>query len=83
MAMVSSDFEVQVMDDPDHEDLIAEILYKGEFCFLISQEAGFQNLEIRVQSRQSGQPWCFSVAEMEDAINRAKKRLWDLRRVED
>lgn len=81
--MVSGDFEVQVMDDPDHEDLIAEILYKGEFCFLVSQEAGFHNLEIQVQSRQSGRPWRFSVAEMEDAINRAKKRLWDLRRVED
>jgi hypothetical protein len=80
--MASSDFEVQVMDDPDHEDLIAEILYKGEFCFLISQEAGFQSLEIQVQSRQSGVPWRFSMAEMEDAIERAKKRLWELRRVE-
>ncbi len=80
--MESGDFEVQVMDDPDHEDLIAEVLYKGEFCFLISQETGFRNLEIQVQSRQSGQPWRFSVAEMEDSIKRAKKRLWELQRVE-
>ena len=75
-------FEIQIMDDPDFEDLVAEILFEGELCFFISQEAGFQNSEIRVHGRKSGQPWCFGLAEMEDAIRRARARLWDLRREE-
>lgn len=80
--MVDGDFEIQVMDDPDYEDLIAEVLYKGEYCFLLSQEAGFQNMEIRVQCRPSGLSWQFTLIELENAIGRAKERLWTLRREE-
>lgn len=81
--MTSDDFEVEVMDDPNHEDLIAEVLYKGEFCFLVNQESGFKNLVIQIQGRQSSRRWEFTLAEMEHALQRVKNRLWELRRVEE
>ena len=45
---MASDFEIQIQSDDVHEDLVAEILYRGEFCVLLSQENGFDKLEIEI-----------------------------------
>ncbi|MEM6456449.1 MAG: hypothetical protein AAF772_15265 [Acidobacteriota bacterium] len=80
MTAADCEFEIQIMDDPDYEDLVAEIYFKGKYCFLLSQEAGHANLQIHIVAQDSGDPWCMSVDSMQSTIEEAKKRLWDLRR---
>ena len=75
-------FEIEVMSDPDHEELISAVLCDGEFCFVISQEQGHENLRIAVYPRRDGQAWDFSVSELMLVLEKVKKRLWELRRTE-
>jgi hypothetical protein len=77
---MDSDFTFIVGDDPDYEDLIAEIYYKGGFLCLISQEEGFETLDIAIHPRKNGEPWRFKLSEFEDAIARARQRLFELRK---
>jgi len=71
------------MSDVDYEDLIAEVRYEGECCFVMSQEDGFQNLKIELHARGNGQPWTFRVADFEEAVKDAKQELWRLRRTSE
>jgi hypothetical protein len=76
-------FEIQAMSDEDYEDLIIEVLYEGEFCFLVSQEQGFENLRVAVHPREDGKAWDFSMKELEAVLKKAAERLWELRRVQE
>lgn len=76
-------FELTAMSDTDYEDLIIEVLYEGEFCFLISQEQGFQNMRIAIQPRKNGMPWDFSVKALQKVLTKAAERLWELRKDEE
>ena len=78
--MDSSDFSVQIWSDEDCEELIAEVLYKGEFCFLISQEEGLDRLEIELHARKDGTPWTFRLVEFEDVVQRVIEELRDFQR---
>ncbi len=67
-------------DDPGYEDLIAEIYFNGEFVALVSQEAGIDSLDIHLHSRKGGESWRFKLKEFENALERVKHRLWELRK---
>jgi hypothetical protein len=79
---MSSGFEFQAASDEDFEDLIVEVLYHGEFCFLLDRERGFENLHISIHARPNGQPWQFTLADFQTAIKDAVSELGRLRRVE-
>jgi hypothetical protein len=64
---LSSGFEFQAMSNVDFEDLIVEVLYQGEFCFLVDQERGFENLHISIHARPNGQPWKISLGGFSDS----------------
>lgn len=76
-------FHISVGDDSDHEDLTAEVYYEGAYLALISQENGLDNAEIELQPNPSGGAWIFELEGFADALQRAKCRLWDLRRREE
>jgi hypothetical protein len=78
--VVKEGFDFLFADDPEYEDLIAEIYFDGEFVALVSQEAGFDSLDIQLHSRKDGEPWRFKVNELEGALQKAKSRLWELRK---
>ena len=75
-------FRISVGDDPEHEDLTAEIYYKDVYVALISQEKGLDQavIELQPNPHQDG-VWTFDLSEFSEVIERAKRRLWDLRRV--
>ena len=79
-----TDFIIDVGSDQEHEDLVAEIYYRNDkvagFLAMITQEKGFENLEIEVYPRNDGKPWRFQYVEFCAALEKAKKRLWELRR---
>jgi hypothetical protein len=73
-------FRISIGDDPEHEDLTAEIYFRGEYFALISQEQGLQNAVIEIQPNPKGGAWLFSLSDFTITIDLAKKRLWELRR---
>ena len=75
------DFRISVGDDPEHEDLTAEIYYQEKFVAMLTQERGFENIEIELFSSPNGERWCFLLKDFWETIEAAKMRLWDLRRV--
>jgi hypothetical protein len=77
---MESDFTLVVGDDPEFEDLTAEISYRGEFLCRLSQEEGFESLAIEIFPKQDKQPWHFKLKNFEDSISKAVERLWELRR---
>lgn len=75
-----SAFRISVGDDSEHEDLTAEIYFGDQFVAIVSQEDGLERAVIEIHACESGEPWSFSLQELIDALNKAKERLWDLRR---
>lgn len=75
-------FHVSVGDDPEHEDLTAEIYWNGLYVALVSQEQGLDRAVIELQPNPEGGIWTFDLAALVDALQLAKGRLWDLRRIE-
>jgi hypothetical protein len=82
---MSTKFHIDVGSDPDFEDLTAEI-YCGEdpqndFVGIVSQEFGFDSLDIEIHPRRDGKPWRFKYFELLQALEKAKTRLWELRKI--
>jgi len=77
----SSDFRVSVGDDPDYEDLTVEIYYKETFLAMITQDQGFENLELFLYPNPNNEAWKFRADDFLATVEHAKQRLWDLRRV--
>lgn len=74
-ALKISDFSFDVGSDQEHEDLVADLYYKGEFICMVSQENGFDSLDIEISGT-----WTLKLDEFIMALNQVKKRLWELRK---
>jgi hypothetical protein len=72
---IESSFRISVGDDPEHEDLTAEIYYKEVHLGLTSQEQGLDRSVIELQPNPQGGIWTFDLTEFADALERAKRRL--------
>ncbi len=81
--MKEINFEFSVGSDLDFEDLIADIGFEGNLVALLTQENGFQNLRIRIYPSKNQEFWDFRFDEFEDILQRAKKRLWELRKTSE
>ncbi len=80
--MMCGPFELRFPDDPDYEDLLAEMYIGDEFVAQITQEAGFDSLDLEIHPRKNGEPWQFKLKDFEVAIQKAKNRLWELRKTD-
>ena len=77
--MVGNNFRISVGDDSEHEDLTAEIYYEETFLAMLSQEHGFDHLQLEIFPNPNGQQWVFSFEEFLNVVDAAKQRLWELR----
>jgi hypothetical protein len=77
---MTPEFEFVIGDDPDHEDLVAEITYGNELVCMLTMEQGFDLLQLEIHPRKDCQPWCFAEQEFEDFLLKAKRRLGELRK---
>ena len=75
-----SDYRFSFGDDPEFEDLTAEIYYKEEFIALISQDGGFESLKVHIYKSPQGEFWDLDLNSFTEAIAFAKQRLWELRK---
>lgn len=75
-------FRISVGDDQDHEDLTAEVYFNELFVAMLSQEEGFDKLQIEIFNNPNGDPWTFLLDDFLKVIELSKQRLWELRRIE-
>lgn len=80
--MISSDFRITVGSDTDHEDLAADITYQNAIVCYLTQEEGYENLKIEFNLGEGVGRVIIPLKGFEEAIAQAKKRLWELRRIE-
>ena len=78
--MLIKDFEILISSDPDYEDLIAEVNYKGKCLFLVNQEQGFENLEIEFLNLFDQEKVKMNFLQFQEVLSAAKSRLWELRK---
>jgi hypothetical protein len=79
---IPNGYRVSVGDDPDYEDLTAEIYYQETFLAMLTQEQGFEKLQLNIYTSPSGDAWTFAMNDFLLVVEHAKQRLWDLRRVD-
>jgi len=76
-------FEFTVGSDLDYENLIADIGFDNQLVALITQEEGFENLRIQIYPPAVGDCWDFPLKEFEEVVQKAKQRLWELRKISE
>ncbi len=79
--MVFNGLQVDVLFPDEFTDMIAEISYEHRFVCRITQELGFEDLRIEIMNNELSYKWEFSYSDFCEAIEYAKQRLWELRRV--
>lgn len=73
-------FRISIGDDGLHDDLTAEIYFDEKFIALISQENGLKQAEIELHRPPDSDTWSFPLDKFLQVLERAKHRLWELRR---
>ncbi len=73
--------KVLVLSDQDYEDLVAEGYIDEECLMIVSQENGFDSLDIEFLARKDGKPWRVKLDLLLELLQKCKDRLWELRRV--
>jgi hypothetical protein len=76
-------FQIEVWSDQDHEQLVAEVLYRGEYCLLVTQEEGVDKLRVQIQPPSGDQPWEFGLEEFRRLLKDVALQLWELRTVDE
>ena len=67
--------------DPDYDDLIAEVYLDDECLMIVSQDNGFDSMDVQLLPRRSSQHWDLKYDVLIDLLQKCRKRLWELRRV--
>lgn len=75
--MKYKNFQIVIFGDLEYERLVAEIYFKDEIVALLTQEHGYENLEIEIYPPENQNFWVFNFFEFQEAIQHAKRRLWE------
>ena len=82
MNMEFKNFRIDIVSDDEHEDLYAEIECDDGYLTRITQEEGFDKLEIDIFNCPEGDHWTFPLDDFLEMIEISKQWLWKLRRFE-
>ena len=66
--MSFGNFRIVIVGDLDYEDFIADIYFNDEFVAMLTQENGFEQLEIEIAPLEGGGNWGFKYSDFEKAI---------------
>ena len=78
--MTAPKVRLVALSDPDHDDLIAEVYLDDECLMIVSQEEGFDSLDVQLLPRPNGQHWDLKYDLLIDLLQKCRNRLWELRR---
>lgn len=73
-------FRITVGSEPDYEDLVGDVYFDDNIVCILTQEGGFEALQIEVLPPPGGGAWRFALGDLEEALETLKKRMWELRR---
>lgn len=79
--MIKKNFRIDIVGDLEYEDLIADIYFDDEIVAMLTQEFGYDNMEIEIYRPKNQDFWHFKFSEFEEAIQYAKQRLFELRKL--
>ena len=57
--MISDRFQVNIFGDLEYDDLVADIYFDDQIVAMLTQEKGYENLEIEVYSPKDQDFWVF------------------------
>ncbi len=72
---------VDALIPPDYEDMVAEGYIDEECLMIVSQENGFDSLDIEFLLRRDGKPWRVKYALVAELLQKCKDRLLELQRL--
>lgn len=76
-------FRITVGSDIDYEDLVGDLYFDDQIVCILTQEEGFQAMQLQLFGPPVGRNWNFAFAEFEEALAALKKRMWELRRTDE
>ena len=79
---IDKKFKITICSDQEYKELIAEVYFLENIVAIIDQEDGFNNLRISIFPNKI-ENWNFLFLEFMEALEYAKKRLWELRKIEN
>jgi hypothetical protein len=77
---MTSNFKILISSDIDYNELCAEIFFEDQFVGIITQENGFEYMEIEIHPRLDKKVWVFKFSEFEAVIKSARKALLEMRK---
>jgi len=75
-------FRFTVGSEPDYEDLVGDLYFDDHIVCVLTQEAGFEAMQIEIHPPPEGGTWAFHLADFESALSALKQRMWELRRTD-
>lgn len=75
-------FRFTIGSEPEYEDLVGDLYFDDRIVCVLTQEGGFDAMQIHLHGPPEGGTWTFSLSEFEEALSALKKRMWELRRAE-
>lgn len=75
-------FRITVGSEPEYEDLVGDLYFDDQIVCVLTQEEGFQAMQMKLFGQLNGEAWSFSLADFEEALAALKKRMWELRRTD-
>lgn len=66
--------------DDNYNELCAEIFFDNQFVAIVTQEKGFENLEIEIHHPKNQNFWVFNFSEFTQVLRSAKEALWEMRK---
>ncbi|MBI5432004.1 MAG: hypothetical protein HZA52_04155 [Planctomycetes bacterium] len=75
-------FRITIGSDPDHEDLVGELYFAGQIVCVLTQERGYEAMEIELHVPRGEQKSVLPAAAFFEALEHLRKRMQELRRIE-
>jgi hypothetical protein len=79
---MNQQFRFTVGSEPEYEDLVGDLYFDDRIVCVLTQEGGFDAMQIQLHGPAEGGTWTFSLSDFEEALGALKKRMWELRRTE-
>ena len=73
-------FRFTVGSEPEYEDLVGDLYFDDRIVCVLTQEGGFEAMQVEIHGPPEGSAWSFPLADFETAIGALKQRMWELRR---
>jgi len=73
-------FRFTVGSEPHYQDLVGDLYFDDEIVCVLTQESGFDAMDVQLHGPPGGGPWRFPLADFEAALEALKRRLGELRR---